>query len=96
MSCGNRQQDDNEDDDDDANDDDASLLQGLDELRATRREVVNKLREQTALKQTLMELDDQNLQNKIEINKLKVGGYLCVGEGVGTGDAQECDSEHCS
>jgi len=63
-----------QDDDSDDNDenDDASLLQGLDELRATRREVVNKLREQTALKQTLMELNDQNLHNKIEINKLKV------------------------
>jgi hypothetical protein len=58
--------------DDDSDDDDASLLKGLAELRTTRQAVVGKLREQTALKQTLMELDDQNARNRVEISKLKV------------------------
>jgi hypothetical protein len=58
--------------DDDSDDDDASLLNGLAELRTTRQAVVGKLREQTALKQTLMELDDQNARNRVEISKLKV------------------------
>ena len=53
-------------------------------LSQTRKEVVANLREQTAIKQSLMEIDDQNVKNKIEISKLQVNP-LCAGVGVGVG-----------
>jgi hypothetical protein len=49
-----------------------SMLGRMEDLAQTRRAVVENLREQTAIKQSLMELDDQNTRNRIEISKLQV------------------------
>jgi len=67
------------------------VLAGLDVLKATTREVVGHLRDQTALKQSLMELDDQNVRNRIEISKIAVslidkGSGKCSGGSSGGGD----------
>ena len=48
------------------------MLGRMEDLAQTRRAVVENLREQTAIKQSLMELDDQNTRNRIEISKLQV------------------------
>mmetsp|Transcript_32712 Transcript_32712/g.86435 ORF Transcript_32712/g.86435 Transcript_32712/m.86435 type:complete len:467 (-) Transcript_32712:134-1534(-) len=65
-----------EEEDDD--EEDLALNGAMEMLSQTRKEVVSNLREQTAIKQSLMEIDDQNVKNKIEISKLQMGVVLNV------------------
>ena len=48
------------------------MLDAMEALHHTRKQVVAKLREQTAIKQSMMEIDDQNIRNRIEISKLQM------------------------
>ncbi len=56
----------------DEDEEEEEIIRAVDMLAQTRRAVVAHLREQTALKQSLLELNDQNTRNRIEISKLRV------------------------
>jgi kinesin family protein 18/19 len=72
-----------------------SILDRMENLAQTRRAVVENLREQTAIKQSLMELDDQNTRNRIEISKLQVSVMPdAVTDGQESGSVPDKENRH--